>query len=112
MSALLSLRHVSLNLGGVQALQDISLEIFTGEQVAFIGANGSGKSTMLRLLNGLHQPSHGTLELPHCRQAMLFQRPHMLRTSSLNNVAIGLWLDRSLQLGWAACKQRALEALS
>ena len=61
MSALLSLRHVSLNLGGVQALQDISLEIFTGEQVAFIGANGSGKSTMLRLLNGLHQPSHGTL---------------------------------------------------
>jgi len=41
MSALLSLRHVSLNLGGVQALQDISLEIFTGEQVAFIGANGS-----------------------------------------------------------------------
>ena len=65
MSALLSLRHVSLNLGGVQALKDISLEVFSGEQVALIGANGSGKSTMLRLLNGLHPPSHGTLELPH-----------------------------------------------
>ena len=112
MSALLSLRHVSLNLGGVQALQDISLEVFSGEQVAFIGANGSGKSTMLRLLNGLHPPTEGTLDLPRCRQAMLFQRPHMLRTSSLNNVAVGLWLDRSLQLGWAACKQRAQEALS
>jgi tungstate transport system ATP-binding protein len=112
MSALLSLRHVSLNLGGVQALQDISLEVFSGEQVALIGANGSGKSTLLRLLNGLHQPTEGALNLPLCRQAMLFQRPHMLRTSSLNNVAIGLWLDRSLQLGWAACKQRALEALS
>ena len=112
MSALLSLRHVSLNLGGVQALQDISLEVFLGEQVALIGANGSGKSTLLRLLNGLHQPSQGTVNLALCRQAMLFQRPHMLRTSSLNNVAIGLWLDRSLQLGWAACKQRALEALS
>jgi len=112
MSALLSVRHVSLNLGGVQALQDISLEIFPGEQVALIGANGSGKSTLLRLLNGLHQPTEGALNLPLCRQAMLFQRPHMLRTSSLNNVAIGLWLDRSLQLGWAACKVRALEALS
>ena len=112
MSALLSLRHVSLSLGGVQALQDISLEVFLGEQVALIGANGSGKSTLLRLLNGLHPPTQGTLNLPLCRQAMLFQRPHMLRTSSLNNVAIGLWLDRSLQLDWSACKQRALEALS
>ena len=64
MSALLSVRHVSLNLGGVQALQDISLEIFPGEQVALIGANGSGKSTMLRLLNGLHQPSQGVVNLP------------------------------------------------
>jgi tungstate transport system ATP-binding protein len=112
MSALLSLHNVSLNLGGVQALEAISLEIFAGEQVALIGANGSGKSTLLRLLNGLHPASQGTVHLPQCRQAMLFQRPHMLSTSSLNNVAIGLWLDRSLQLSWTACKQRAREALS
>jgi tungstate transport system ATP-binding protein len=112
MTSLLSLHQVSLKLGGVQALQDVSLEIYSGEQVALIGANGSGKSTMLRLLNGLHQPSQGTVNLPQCRQAMLFQRPHMLRTSSLNNVAIGLWLDRSLELAWADCKQRAREALS
>ena len=70
MSALLSLRQVSLNLGGVQALQDITLEVFSGEQVALIGANGSGKSTLLRVLNGLHQPTEGTVNLPLCRQAM------------------------------------------
>ena len=63
MSALLSLRHVSLNLGGVQALQDISLEIFPGEQVAFIGANGSGKSTLLHILGTLDLPDSGDMIL-------------------------------------------------
>jgi tungstate transport system ATP-binding protein len=42
------------------------------------------------------------------RQAMLFQRPHMLRMSVQANVAMGLWLAGT---GWAAAKTRALEAL-
>ncbi len=112
MSALIRLRKVELNLGGVQALTDISLDIQLGEQVALIGSNGSGKSTLLRLLNGLHRPNEGQIQLATCRQAMLFQRPHMLRTSSLNNVALGLWLDRSLGLNWKTSKLKALEALS
>ncbi len=43
---------------------------------------------------------------------MLFQRPHMLRTDSLTNVTLGLWLDRSLGLRWQQAKARALDALS
>ncbi len=43
---------------------------------------------------------------------MLFQRPHMLRTDSLTNVTLGLWLDRSLGLRWHQAKARALDALS
>ena len=112
MTALISLKHVNLRLGHVQALSDVSLSIQAGEQVAFIGSNGSGKSSLLRVLNGLHRISQGELQLAACRQAMLFQRPHMLRTSSWNNVALGLWLDRSLGLGWQEAKARALEALS
>lgn len=110
--SLLSLHQVSLNLGGVLALDKISLAIQEGEQVALIGSNGSGKSCLLRLLHGLHQPTSGSIQWATCHQAMLFQRPHMLRTSSLNNVAIGLWLDRSRQLTWTECKRMALEALS
>lgn len=112
MKPLIVLKNVSLQLGHVQALSHVSLSIQTGEQVAVIGANGSGKSTLLRLLNGLFLPTEGNLQLATCRQAMLFQRPHMLRTSSLNNVAMGLWLDRSLGLSWSQAKLGAASALS
>ena len=112
MTSLISLQHVSLKLGHVQALSDVSLRIDAGEHVALIGANGSGKSTLLRVLNGLHDVNEGALQLATCRQAMLFQRPHMLRTHSLTNVALGLWLDRSLKLRWHQAKASALEALS
>jgi tungstate transport system ATP-binding protein len=112
MNKLISLKHVSLKLGHVQALSDVSLSIYAGEQVAFIGANGSGKSTLLRMMHGLHPPTQGEIRLAQCRQAMLFQRPHMLRSSSLDNVAMGLWLDRSMGLSWSQAKLRASEAIS
>jgi tungstate transport system ATP-binding protein len=112
MNKLISLKHVSLKLGHVQALSDISLSIKAGEQVALIGANGSGKSTLLRMMHGLHLPTQGEIQLAPCRQAMLFQRPHMLRSSSLNNVAMGLWLDRSMGLNWSQAKLKASDAIA
>jgi tungstate transport system ATP-binding protein len=83
-----------------------------GERVALVGANGSGKSSLLRTLHGLVPPTQGqVIQTPGVRQAMLFQRPHMLRLSALNNVALGVWLDRSLALTWHASKALAHKAL-
>ena len=75
-----------------------------------VGANGCGKSTLLRLLHGLLLPTVGQVQaVPVSEQAMLFQRPHLLRMTVQNNIALGLWLrGRS----WAQAKSAALSALA
>jgi len=113
MAPLLQLREVSVRLGAVLALQRVNLAVQAGERVALVGANGSGKSTLLRTVHGLLTPLVGQVERhPTHRQAMLFQRPHLLRASALTNVALGLWLDRSLGLSWSAARERAQQALA
>ncbi len=47
--------------GEITAARDISMSIASGEKVAILGANGSGKSTILRILNGLAFPSAGSV---------------------------------------------------
>jgi branched-chain amino acid transport system ATP-binding protein len=47
--------------GSIEALKGISLDVREGEIVTLIGANGAGKSTMLRSINGLNHPRHGKI---------------------------------------------------
>jgi len=111
--ALFHLSDIEVNFGsarrGVLALQAVNLRIQPGERVALVGANGCGKSTLLRLLHGLIAPTAGHLQVDTtAHQAMLFQRPHLLRLSVLANVALGLWLRK---MPWAQAKLQALAAL-
>ena len=50
--------------GTIEALKGISIEVREGEIVTLIGANGAGKSTTLRSINGLNQPARGLDRLP------------------------------------------------
>jgi tungstate transport system ATP-binding protein len=101
--------RLSAQTGAQLALSQVSLRINAGERIALVGANGSGKSTLLRLINGLLLPVQGQVRAQTgISQAMLFQRPHMLRLSVLRHVALGLWLRGT---PWTVARAQALQAL-
>jgi len=60
-AALLELNGIETFYGAIQALKGISITVREGEIVTLIGANGAGKSTTLRSINGLNHPRKGTI---------------------------------------------------
>lgn len=60
---LLTLAHASKSFGPVQALRDVSIELFPGEAHALLGENGAGKSTFVKILAGVHRRDSGTLHV-------------------------------------------------
>jgi branched-chain amino acid transport system ATP-binding protein len=59
---MLSLKHVDVYYGSIQALWQISLDVRQGEIVTIVGSNGAGKSTILRTITGLLNPRKGSIE--------------------------------------------------
>ncbi len=59
----LEVRHISRSFPGVKALDDVSIAIYPGEVVGLIGENGAGKSTVLKVLNGIYQPDAGDIRI-------------------------------------------------
>ena len=78
---MLKLADVHTYYGNIYALKGIDLQVDEGEMVCLIGANGAGKSTTLRTISGLLQPSRGTVEF--------LGRP-IHRETSANIVKMGL----------------------
>lgn len=58
---MLKIDNLSVHYGMIQAVRDVSFEVNQGEIVSLIGANGAGKTTILRTISGLNQPSKGTI---------------------------------------------------
>ena len=102
MSALpLTLHEVGYAAGGRRIIDRVSAEIKPGPATIILGANGAGKSVLMRLMHGLLEPTAGAvswrekdLERKRRAQAMVFQRPVLLRRSALANVVYALALAR------------------
>jgi rhamnose transport system ATP-binding protein len=62
-SPILSLRSISKAFAGIQALDDVSLDVNRGEVLALLGENGAGKSTLVRIMTGVHVPDGGEILL-------------------------------------------------
>jgi tungstate transport system ATP-binding protein len=77
-------------------IEPLTLELEAGPSTVLLGANGAGKSVLMRLMHGLLAPTEGKIswsgENPRRHQAMVFQRPVMLRRSALANVVYALKL--------------------
>jgi tungstate transport system ATP-binding protein len=95
----LELDNVSYAVDGQAIIGSVTLRIEAGPSTIILGANGAGKSVLMRLMHGLLPPSAGTIRWSERdaasvrrRQAMVFQRPIMLRRSALANVLYALEL--------------------
>lgn len=99
--ALLTTEHLSRSIGALKLVDDISVQVHAGEILAVVGPSGSGKSSFLRLLNRLDEPTSGTVffENTDYRQiqprelrrkiGMVTQRPFLFPGSVFQNVSFG-----------------------
>jgi tungstate transport system ATP-binding protein len=95
----LTLTDVGWAVGDKLLLSGITATLEHGSRTVVLGANGAGKSVLLRLCHGLLRPTSGTVrwhtpEVPGAprRQAMVFQRPVLFRRSVLGNMTFALGL--------------------
>ncbi len=79
--AMLEVKNLDVHYGVIQGVRDVSFEVNQGEVVSLIGANGAGKTSILRTISGLVRPSNGTIT---------FEGQEIQKTPAQKIVASGL----------------------
>jgi len=106
---MLEVRELRVHYGTVEAVKGVSFHLDAGEMISLIGANGAGKSTILRSLTGLVQPSAGTITFEDI--SLVGLSPHQIirmgighvpegrrlfpKMTVLENLRMGAYLQRS-----------------
>lgn len=63
MSSIIKFENVSLNFGGVNALSEVSFEVFENSLFSIIGPNGAGKTSIFNCISGIYTPTNGNVEI-------------------------------------------------
>lgn len=110
--AMLEIQNVHTYYGNIHALKDVSLHVDKEEIVTLIGANGAGKSTMLKTTSGLLRPRHGSILLEGEDLTRLL--PHEIVIKGIVQVPEGrrvfgrLTVTENLEMGAFAIKDQQL----
>ncbi|OFZ97049.1 MAG: ABC transporter ATP-binding protein [Betaproteobacteria bacterium RIFCSPLOWO2_02_67_12] len=114
----LTLRDASFAAGGRTIIDRMSIEVAAGPSSIILGANGAGKSVLMRLMHGLLAPTAGAVawnepdaERRRRLQAMVFQRPVLLRRSALANIVYALKVARIARMERERLAIEALESV-
>ena len=84
---MLTVENLSVHYGMIQAVHDVSFHVNEGEIVSLIGANGAGKTTILRTISGLIRPSNGSITFKD--QSIQKMAPQKIVSSGLSQVPEG-----------------------
>jgi branched-chain amino acid transport system ATP-binding protein len=111
---LLRLDGVTSGYGPIVAVRDLSLEVFPGEVVTLLGANGAGKSTTLMTIVGLVRATAGSIELDgedigHLKPEDIVRRGVALAPEG-RRIFAHLTVTENLRLGAAICKDKTVVA--
>lgn len=100
---MLTVENLSVRYGMIQAVRDVSFQVNQGEIVSLIGANGAGKTTILRTISGLIRPSEGNITFEG--RAIEKEAPQKIVASGLSQVPEGrhvfpgLTVQENLEMG-------------
>ncbi|MDF1775117.1 MAG: ATP-binding cassette domain-containing protein [Rhizobiaceae bacterium] len=118
--SLVDMDNISIAFGGIQAVDDTSVDLFAGEVVALLGHNGAGKSTLVKILSGAYRRDKGTIKIDgkevainNPRDAKAYGIETIYQTLALaDNVdtAGNLYLGRELLTPWGTLDDVAMEA--
>lgn len=112
--AIIRLRNINVSFGGPAILEKIDLAIESGERVSLLGRNGTGKSTLLKVIGGLIKPDNGDIDINKAvKVAWLEQEvPYDLEGSIFDVVASGLGENAKLLTAYHHATQRVAEDYS
>ncbi|MEM9224331.1 MAG: ATP-binding cassette domain-containing protein [Pseudomonadota bacterium] len=94
---LLSANNLSKRWGGVEAVKDVSFEVFAGECVVLAGDNGAGKSTVIKMIAGVHEPTKGTVSFEG--ETITGHSPRAVREAGIETIYQDLALADNLDVG-------------
>ena len=117
--AVVKISHLSKRFGATQALNDVSLDIRSNEVLALLGANGAGKSTIIKILAGIYTADSGTItaannrSLDDVRFAFIHQDLGLVEWMSVaESVALGsTYPMKNGVISWSGVRAMAEEAL-